>query len=132
MNKILPPKKIYVGPSDIAKLERGVFAANSIKKGELIEMCPIIELSEYDTMGITDNILITYSYYFGKKKEKSLIALGFGSIYNHTRTPNATYKIKAEESVIEFIAIKDIKRDEEITVNYNYANPNDKTPMWFE
>ncbi|HVT00745.1 MAG TPA: SET domain-containing protein-lysine N-methyltransferase [Patescibacteria group bacterium] len=132
MNKILSPNKIYVAPSDIAKSERGVFARDDIKKGELIEICPIIELSEHDTSEINDNILITYLYYFGKKKEQAAVALGFGSIYNHTRKPNATYEIKEKEGVIEFTAIENIKKDEEITVNYNHANPYDKTPMWFE
>ena len=57
------------------------------------------------------------------------IALGFGSIYNHSYEPNATYKKKSESKVIDFVAIKGIKKDEEITVNYNYGNPEDKTRL---
>jgi len=61
-----------------------------------------------------------------------VIALGFGSIYNHTYEPNATYKIKNTEKVIDFVALNDIKKDDEITVNYKYGNPKDKIPLWFE
>ena len=32
--------------------------------------------------------------------------------------------------MIEFIAIKDIGLNEEITVNYNYGNPDDKAKLW--
>ena len=60
------------------------------------------------------------------------IALGFGSIYNHSYEPNATYKIKPKEKIIEFVAIKNIEKNNEITVNYNFGNPKDKTPLWFE
>jgi SET domain-containing protein len=41
------------------------------------------------------------------------------------------YKIKHAERVIEFIALNDIKKDTEITVDYNYGNSKDSSPLWF-
>jgi len=57
-----------------------------------------------------------------------------GSIYNHAKsTKRHLYKIKQKDGTIDFIAFKNIiKRDEEITVDYNYLNPKDKNPLWFE
>lgn len=132
MNKITETNKLYVAESHIPNSGRGVFANTDIKNGELIERCPLIELPEYDEANLKETILVTYFFYFGEKKERAAIALGYGAIYNHTRTPNATYKINGDEGVIDFIATSDIKKDEEITVNYNHANPDDKFPMWFE
>lgn len=59
-----------------------------------------------------------------------VVALGFGSIYNHTDNPNAMYKEYEKELTIDFIALRDIQKDEEITVNYVQGN-NNKNPLWF-
>ena len=131
MNKILTSDKIYIAQSQIPNAGRGVFAKKHIKKDEIIETCPVIPLSPKETADITDGALITYLYYFGEEKERSLVVLGFGAIYNHTAEPNAVYKEHETEQLMEFIALEDIKKDEEITVNYNQHTPYDKTPLWF-
>ena len=45
---------------------RGVFARVVIKKGELIEKCPVIEIPQHDVAALSDSILLTYIYFFGK------------------------------------------------------------------
>jgi SET domain-containing protein len=134
MKKLLTSDKIYVSKSRILNAGRGVYARCDIKKGEIIERCPIIEISKHDTSNLKESMLVTYFFYFGKNKERVAIALGFGSIYNHTDKPNTTYKIKSREKVIDFIALTDIKKNEELTFNYyNSSNPKDKkNPLWFE
>lgn len=130
MSKLKTSDKVYISISKIPNSGRGVFAAKDIQKGELIERCPTIEVPKDDVANLTDSILITYFYYLGKNKDRVFITLGFGSIYNHTYKPNAVYKAKLKEGLIDFIAIKSIKKDEEITVNYN--SENSKNPLWFE
>ncbi len=132
MNRIMPSDKTYVATSEIAKAGRGVFAKVEIKKDELIEKCPVIEVSKHDTSNLTETILVTYFYYFGKDKERSVIVLGFGSLYNHTDKPNAIYKEKQEEMTIEFFASRDIKKNEEITVSYTQDIQNNNRPLWFK
>ncbi len=131
MQQLLATDKLYVSKSKIPKGERGVFANSEIKVGDVIERCPVIEIPEHELKSLEESILITYLYFFGEKKQKALVALGFGSIYNHSYTPNAVYKIKVKEKIIEFICTKKIKKDEEILVNYIQGN-NDKIPLWFE
>ena len=53
-------------------------------------------------------------------------------MYNHSYSPNATYNKRVKEKLIDFVALKDIKKDEEITVNYNFGNPDDKSPLWIK
>lgn len=113
------------------KAGRGVFASVAIKKGEVIERCPVIEIPEHDELSVNQSMLVTYMYYLGKRKERLMIALGFGSIYNHTDTPNAAYNAKYKEKIIDFIAIKEIKKNQEITVNYNQGKQKYKNPLWF-
>jgi hypothetical protein len=132
MMKLFTSDKVYIGQSRIINAGRGVFARRDIKKGEVIEICPVISVSRHDMSNLSESVLVTYFFYFGKSKERLVIALGFGSIYNHSYEPNAKYKIKPREKTIEFSALKNVKKDTEITVNYNHGNPKDKTPLWFE
>ncbi|HSD98605.1 MAG TPA: SET domain-containing protein-lysine N-methyltransferase [Patescibacteria group bacterium] len=128
MNKYFPSEKIYAAVSKIVPTEKGVFAKKKIKQGEVIEICPIIAISADDTTEIQEQSLVTYMFYYGDKKEKSLIALGYGSLYNHLDTPNASYSINSHEETITFTALTDIKKDEEIAVNYA---KNAENSLWF-
>ncbi len=132
MVKLFISDKVYINKSKIPNADRGVFARNEIKKGETIERCPIIEISKNDTAALKDSFLVTYFFYFGKNKEKIAVALGFGSIYNHSYKPNAKYEIKPNNKVIEFTAIGAINKDDEITFNYSNGPKEKKKPLWFK
>jgi SET domain-containing protein len=131
MNKLLSSKRIYVARSKIRGAGNGVFASQDIKAGELIERCPVIEIPGQDASNINKSMLVTYIYYLGKKKERLILALGYGSIYNHSYQPNASYKENLKTGIIDFIAIRIIKKGGEITVNYNQGSKN-KSSLWFE
>lgn len=133
--KIVPPYKIYITDSNIIHNKkngfrpgRGVFALEDIKKGEVIEEAPVLILKFEDFVETRWNLL--FEYYFWMDKYV-LLALGYGGLYNHSNTPNAKYKISKTEKLIRFIAIKDIKKDEEIFFNYR-GDSKSKTPLWFE
>jgi len=134
MKKLFTSDKVYISKSGILDAGRGVYARRDIKKGEIIERCPIIEVPKHDVSNLKESILVTYFFYFGRSKERLAIALGFGSMYNHAYKPNTTYKINQREMIIDFIALDDIKQDSEIT--FNYSNGSDtkdkKSPLWFE
>lgn len=118
--------------SDIHNAGRGVFSVRDIKKGELIETCPVIEIPSQDMARLNESILITYFFFHGKKKERVFISLGYGSLYNHSYQPNATYQIQKDGKTMDFIAISDIKKDSEITFNYKSGNAQNTKPLWFE
>lgn len=132
MNRILPSDKIYISQSKIPKAERGVFARVVIKKGELIERCPVIHIPEHDSDRVNESNLVEYIYYLGENKDQMTLTLGFGSIYNHAYSPNAEYKANLNKSYIDFVAIKNIEKDDEITVNYNQGSLSNTHPLWFE
>jgi len=132
MKKLFTSDNVYIRESSILNAGRGVYARYDIKKNEIIEKCPVIEVPKHDLANLRESILVTYFYYFGKNRNQLIIALGFGSIYNHAYEPNARYKIKHTEKTIDFIALNDIEKDTEITVNYSYENPKSKSLLWFE
>ncbi|WP_231592462.1 SET domain-containing protein [Methanosarcina sp. Kolksee] len=110
---------------------RGVFAQRNFKKGEVIETCPVIVLpaEEIDSLELTQ----LYNYYFawGSDSKDAAIALGYGSLYNHSYNPNARYYKDFDNSLLKYVCIRDIQEDEEITINYN-CDPEDKNPVWFD
>lgn len=106
------------------KTGRGVFASRDFSMGEVIEACPVIVISEKD-FDMLDNTLLGH-YTFCWNNNCGAIVLGYGSIYNHSYAPNARFEPDFETRIMRFIAIKNIKKDEEITTNYN-GNPNDKS-----
>lgn len=132
--KLAPSQKIYLSESRIKNAGRGVFALVNVKKDEVIETCPVILIKEQQVSKIRHTELLNYYFMWGhdRKNHKAAICLGFGSLYNHSYSPNTTYNKLLDEELIAFIAIKDIKKDEEITVNYNYGNPKDKSPLWIK
>jgi len=121
--------KIRPGPTQ--KKGRGVFAAAPIAKGDLIEVCPVILIPADQWHHIEPTVLALYIFNFGPQGEHAAIALGYGSLYNHSFTPNAEYTKSWDERVIRFTALHDIATNEEITVNYN-GSPGDRSEIWFD
>ena len=74
----------------------------------------------------------TITTFLSEDKKSVAIALGYGSLYNHSYSANATYEKHFDDKLITFKAIADIRRGEEITVNYNYGNPDDKSKLWIQ
>lgn len=122
--------KIMVRKSRITNAGRGVFASGSIKKGELIEECPVLVVPRKDYSVLKKTLL--HNYYFLWGKVTCGICLGFGSLYSHSYEPNATYQKNIKNQIIRFLAIKTIRKGEEITVNYNYGNPANKNELWIK
>lgn len=129
MSLIYPSTKLYINDSPIEGL--GVFARLDIKKGETIEEAPVLLLEDDQISSITKTRLIDYYFAWGPGFKKAAIGLGYASIFNHSFEPNARYIKDEENSMLRFVAIKDIKQDEEILVNYN-GHPDDKTKLWFQ
>ena len=109
--------------------ERGVFAARYINKKEIIEVCDLILLEESELHHLNKTILGNYT--FSWRNKYGALALGNGSLYNHSYEPNAKYIQEYKENKLKFVAIKDIKKGEEILVNYN-GNPENKDKVWFD
>lgn len=109
------------------KYGRGIFANRYIKKGELIEEAPVIVIPKAEWKLVKQSILSDYVFRWGEDKA---LALGYGSLFNHSYTPNAGYITNIENLSINFYARNDIQEGEEITVNYN-GDPKDQSPLWF-
>jgi hypothetical protein len=108
---------------------RGVFAVKPIKKGKLIERVPLLILPATTLVDGLDNAHVGRFYYWWTKT-KLAVALGYGSLYNHSFDANATYTHEPDET-LKYVAVRDIAVGEEVTINYN-GDPKDQTPVDFK
>jgi SET domain-containing protein len=90
----------------------GVFAKAAIDENEIIEECHVIHCSKGNISPELNDIC------FGVTKKSSDVVLGFGSIYNHSLTPNADYIFDDETKLMIFSATRFIAEDEEIFISY--------------
>lgn len=104
---------------------RGVFARMSIKKGAVIEKCPVIVISKKDYKDTAKTVLARYVFCWGKNDSLAAFALGFGGLYNHAPCPNAEFSKRLPTGEIVFRALKDIKMNEEIRIDYGYPTADD-------
>ncbi len=119
---------LYVAETE--KRGRGMFCANGIKEGELIEICPLIKIPK-DQVAIIDKTIL-YNYYFllNDKENPACIALGYGSLYNHAKNPNAEILIDADASTIYIECIKGIAAGAEILISYS-GDKKGADQLWF-
>jgi len=108
---------------------RGVFTAKKIQTGDLIEICPIILVPEHEVPVIHNTRLHDYYFLWGPKEKKAAIALGWGSLYNHSEHANAYTLQDWESKEIKILAQKDIEPMEEITISYN--DKRGDIELWF-
>jgi SET domain-containing protein len=112
--------KVEVKNSPIHGL--GVFATEEIKIGEMIEECHLITLPFKPVEQIFFLCDYKFNYPAEGNVEEYVIALGNGSIYNHSENNNACWRNHPEYKAFQFVAIRDIKVGEEICIYYGDEN----------
>lgn len=125
---IRQPKAIAIKNSPIHG--QGVFAKKNCRPGTIIEIAPVILLSQAERELLRHTLL--FGYYFVVDDPDYAIAMGLGtsSLFNHSHEANAEYSISIEDQAITISACKPIRKGEEITLNYN-GRPDDPTPVYF-
>ena len=122
-------------PSEFIYLRRtrekgyGVYARRPIPARTMIEEFPVLVVPTTDLFHEHGTSLLA-NYAFAWSRGKVAIALGFGSLYNHSYDPNARYDDLPPRKK-KITAIRDIEQDEEITINYN-GDPDDAGPVGFD
>lgn len=108
-----------------------MFTSEDIPEGSLLEVCPVIIIPQDQVAAIHKTVLHDYYFLWGPEEKQAAIALGFGSLYNHSFEPNAEYRVDYEQRSFDFYSLRDLEAGEEITVNYNGAE-DDRSPLWFQ
>jgi SET domain-containing protein len=117
--------------NETQKKGRGVYTREAISEGSIIEIAPVIVLPEEEREWIDKSVLYNYYFLWGEDNAQTAIALGYGSMYNHSTTPNVAYQMDYEANTITYIAWIDIAAGEELCINYN-GDEDSQEKVWFE
>lgn len=112
-----------------AGMGRGVFTTEKIKANKLIEMSPVIVMSDADRKLLDQTLL--HDYIFEWDTKKCCMALGYVSIYNHSYASNCEYEMDIESQLIRIKTMRNIRAGEELFINYN-GDWNNKKKVWFD
>jgi uncharacterized protein len=107
---------------------RGVFARRAITQGAVIERVPVAVIPIKHVANGWANLALA-KYFYVWSPTTIAVSLGYGSLYNHSYTPNADYEQGTQ--VLVYRALRDIEAGEEITINYN-GSPADRRPVGFD
>lgn len=108
---------------------RGVFARTFIPAETLIERVPMLVVPAREVLTPQHDTRLSH-YVFEWGRGTVAIALGFGSLYNHSYAPNARYEDERPQ-VKSFYAVRDIECGEEVTINY-HGSADAIDPVWFD
>jgi hypothetical protein len=118
--------------SDTSGKGRGIFARKAIKATTVIETSPVIVMSNEDRKLLDKTLLHDYIFEWQPGgKEMCCMALGLIPIYNHSYRSNCEYFMNYDEETMYIQAVRDIKKGEELTINYN-GEWNEKKKVWFD
>ena len=109
---------------------RGVFANCRIRKGEIVEVAPVIVVISKDERRFKKLQLINYCYNWGTRGNQTALVLGCGCLYNHSYDPNVEHSQRLKRKEMVFRALRDIAQGEELTHNYN-GSLTDRSPIRF-
>jgi len=117
--------------SSSRKKGRGVFTSEIIKAKTIIEISPVIVMSNNDRVLLDQTLLHDYIFEWGEKRNQCCVALGYVSIYNHSYQSNCEYEMDYKQELISIKTIRLIKAGEELFINYN-GDWNNEKKIWFD
>ncbi|OJA16836.1 hypothetical protein AZE42_03632 [Rhizopogon vesiculosus] len=103
---------------------RGVYASRVIPPQTVIEVSPVLlfSKSEYEDHG---RHTILDHYTFKWRDGRMALALGLGSLFNHSTHPNVIYMLDRAHECIKYASARTINPDEELCIFYGHK-------LWFD
>jgi uncharacterized protein len=99
---------------------RGVFAGRRYRKGEVIEVCPVVPLTRRGERMSRGTILDRYFFAWNEPGYVVAIVLGYGMIYNTSPDANCRYSQRWGTRDMVYRAARDIEPGEQILVDYGW------------
>ena len=108
---------------------RGVYTSSDLSAGDIIEIAHVIVLPAHEKAILHRTRLHDYYFDWGENGNSLAIALGYGSLYNHSDNANVEFEPDHGTSVIRFTASADIDAGTELTIDYHAGLSDGK--LWF-
>ena len=118
--------KIRLGKSGALSGIRAVLAEEDIKKGETIEVCPVVLIPMSEINNVEKTVMTKYEFQWDEDNEA--LVLGYGSLYNHSFEANIEYELDLENKTMIFKAKRDITTGEELFIDYMDGGEGEEIP----
>ncbi|KAK4051644.1 tRNA-specific adenosine deaminase subunit tad3 [Microbotryomycetes sp. JL201] len=108
---------------------RGVYAARDILAGTTIDISPVLLISskEYygggepgEGKGVEGSVLRGYVFTWKGKEGGMALALGLGSLFNHSATPNVSFELDTVGYAIHYKTFKRVNAGDELCIYYGH------------
>jgi hypothetical protein len=86
---LVGPRLLKASAGPAAGKGRGVFATAALEPGEIIDVCPCVELDAQTCSRILDTRIDDYYFKHPADDERGLLVLGLASLFNHSDDANA-------------------------------------------
>ena len=96
---------------------RGVFTREFIPSRALIHISPVLILKGNDKDLSQQGILTNYTYNWFDSQQQAL-ALGLGSMFNHSQKHNVGFIKDKNNTVIRYYTLQNVDAHEELFINY--------------
>lgn len=110
---------------------RGVVAGRRFEEGELVDVAPVVVVPAAQWSLIEQTALHRFCFVWDDAKGSVAVALGRGSLFNHSYRPNVTPEKKVRQKTMLFFALRAIEAGEELTINYN-GDVDSQAPVGFD
>ncbi|MET0636243.1 MAG: SET domain-containing protein [Chitinophagaceae bacterium] len=120
---------LFIAPSE--GKGRGVFTSEAIGKGTVIEVSPVIVMTNEERKLLDQTTLHDYIFEWGADQQNCCMAMGYVPVYNHSYQSNCEYEMDYEHDMIQIRTVRPINSGEELLINYN-GEWNDSKKLWFD
>lgn len=98
---------------------RGIVSTRSLARGEVLDSAPVVVIPARQWALVGQTVLSAFCFIWDDDTGSVAIALGLGSLFNHSYAPNVWCDKDMRGRLIVFQALRDIAAGEELTINYN-------------
>ncbi|OCH90027.1 hypothetical protein OBBRIDRAFT_879482 [Obba rivulosa] len=110
---------------------RGVYASRDLSAQSVVEISPVLLFAakEYEEHG---KHTVLDHYTFKWRDGRMALALGLGSLFNHSSAPNVSYTIDPATESIRYTTTRRIREGEELCIFYGHNlwfDPMDSEPV---
>ena len=119
---------LFIAPT--TSMGRGVYTSEHIAAGTVVEISPVVVMSAEERKLLDQTALHDYIFEWGDDSTQCCMAMGYVPVYNHSYKSNCEYVMDYPNQQISVTTIRDIKKGEELLINYN-GDWDDETPLWF-
>ncbi|KAG1774839.1 hypothetical protein EV702DRAFT_974229 [Suillus placidus] len=103
---------------------RGVYASCIIPPHTVIEVSPVLLFTRIEYEGYGRHTILDH-YTFKWRDGRMALALGLGSLFNHSSHPNVSYAIDPAHECIRYTSTRTVNPEEELCIFYSHK-------LWFD